>query len=142
MPKYSKLTFLRWRLEMCKFVPECESINIRVLQKTVPVLFTANMMFSRCFVCYWQGRFYIGTGGNYPQTSALHPKCDIKLQVPQTYWHIGAKRSVLWPSDYAKIHFWPGSTSDPAGGHPAFGARRTDLMGALYRTAPGYWCEF
>ena len=36
--------------------------------------------------------------------------------VPLGFCHIGTKRSVLWPSKYAKIHFRPGLGPDPAEG--------------------------
>jgi len=36
--------------------------------------------------------------------------------VPLRFCHIGTKKSVLWPSKYAKIRFRPGLCPGPAGG--------------------------
>jgi len=36
--------------------------------------------------------------------------------VPLRLCHIGTKKSVLWPSKYAKIRFRPGLCPDPVGG--------------------------
>jgi len=50
----------------------------------------------------------LGQGAIVPQTSALPPKCDMKhCMTNSKHWHIGAKRSVLWPSKYAKMGFQP-----------------------------------
>lgn len=44
--------------------------------------------------------------GSCPQTSALHPKCDMKQCLTNSkHMQIGAIRNVLWPSKYAKMHF-------------------------------------
>jgi len=41
-----------------------------------------------------------------PQTSALPTQIDMKHCLTNSnHQHVGAKRSVLWPSKYAKMHF-------------------------------------
>ena len=58
-----------------------------------------------------QARFYVGQGELPPpelpppkKTSALPPNI---LVTAVTHQHTGAKRSVIWPSKYAKIRFQP-----------------------------------
>jgi len=55
-----------------------------------------------------QGRFYVGAGGNCPPNLGLTPppKCDMKTLFDELkHRHIGAKKSVAWPSKYAKMRF-------------------------------------
>jgi len=60
-------------------------------------------------------------GGDCPKPRHC-PKCDTKHCLTNTkHQHIGAKRSVLWPSKYAKMCFWPlRSTLGPTGGGLGF----------------------
>jgi len=55
-------------------------------------------------------RFCVGAGATAPEARPYSPKCDMKHCLTNLkHQHIGAKRSVLWPSKYAKImHFRPG----------------------------------
>ena len=59
-------------------------------------------------------RFYVRAGGQLPpKRQPCSLKCDIKHCLTNSkHRHIGAKRSVRWTSDYAKMCFRPG---DPTG---------------------------
>ena len=59
--------------------------------------------------------YYFGEVSNFP-TLRPCPKCDIKHSLTNSkHWHIRAKKSDLWPPKYAKMRFWPGLCSEPAG---------------------------
>jgi len=59
-----------------------------------------------------QARFYIGAGGNCPPPSEPRP-CPNYFGYSTYASDIGAKKSVLWPSEYAKVHFRPGLHPGP-----------------------------
>ena len=43
--------------------------------------------------------------GQLPQNLGLVPKCHMKhCLMNSTHWHIGAKRSVLWPTKYENLY--------------------------------------
>ena len=60
--------------------------------------------------------------GAIPQTSLLPPQCDMKHCLTNSkYRHIRAKRSVVWPSKYAKTRHRTGFCSAPPNSiHSAF----------------------
>ena len=95
----------------CRVMPLCTRQNVRQMEQ-----FRWNIS-TKCALNGWsmQARFYVGACGNCRQTSALSPKCDMKhcLANSKLTWdpHIDVKRSVPWPSKYAKMCF-------PAGAPP------------------------
>ena len=108
--------------------------------RTVNICHQCKLCFSHC-ICTstrpttWrrnQGRFYVGAWGNCPRTSASSPKYDMKHCLTNSrHRHIGAKRSVLWPSKYDKmrrndLHFHT-FTSRPVTSTPHFDLTRSTL---------------
>ena len=83
-----------------------------------------------------QARLYVGVGGNCPQTWVL-PTPNTVRRTQISAYDIGAKRSVRWPSKYAKMRFRP----DPAGGaHDAPQGPKSAGEGTTspYRTTPRF----
>jgi len=95
-----------------------------------------------------QGRSYVEAGSKCPQTLSLPPN-----MTNSKHRHKGAKRSVLWPSKYAKMCFWlglrfrphlgaqdapPGLPSRLGRGHPSHThtTQRSILVGAM---PPNIW---
>ena len=74
-----------------------------------------------------QERFYVGAGGNCP--------CKKPRPCPKNIsaYRLGAKRSALWPSKYAKMHFSRGSASDPTEGAYSF-PRSPSRLGRGHRS--------
>ena len=114
-----------------KYIPVCDAKNsvgtiiviFRIFQSDRMQLSFTRQGFLHCSGCqrsfsfvpdwlqsYPQGRFYVGAWGNCPQISALlsNVTWDTVWRNQSIGIYIGAKRSVLWPSNYAKIRFWPG----------------------------------
>jgi len=65
-----------------------------------------NFAMSSCHCLCVMGVDHGGTGGTRPPR--IWSKGTITQIVPRRFCHISTKMSVLWPSENAKIRFWPG----------------------------------
>jgi len=63
-----------------------------------------------------------GTGWASPQN------LEWGTLMPPRFCHIGTKRSVLWPSKYAKVRFRPGFCPRPYWGMPRRSPRRSSRL--------------